>query len=172
VWVDSYAPPPSPATESVVGIGDTLDVRVLGQEQLSARTQVRSDGYVSLPFLNDVEAAGLTSAQLSRVIEELLREYVKLPVVTIAVEKAEPAPVSVLGEVSRPGKYDWAPDMSILDLLALVGGLTEYAHPDRLYVLRGRPDTVRIRFDVRQVMRGEGRGVSFTLEPGDVVVAE
>ena len=80
--------------------------------------------------------------------------------------------MSVLGEVNRPGNYDWAPGMGVLDLLAVVGGLTEYAHKDQLYVLRGRPNTVRIRFDMREVMRGEGRGFAFTLEPGDVIVAE
>ena len=57
-------------------------------------------------------------------------------------------------------------------MLAQVGGLTEYAHKDRLYVLRGRPEPVRIRFDVRDLLQGEGRGVGFILWPGDVIVAE
>jgi polysaccharide export outer membrane protein len=172
VWVDSYTPPPSSTNAGTIGVGDMLDIRVLGQDQLSARTPVRSDGFIKMPFLNDIEAAGRTTSELSSQVEELLTDYVRSPVVTIGVDKAPPAPVSALGEVSRPGKYDWVPDLGIVDMLALVGGLTEYAHKDRLYVLRGRPDTVRIRFDVRDLMQGEGRGYSFTMLPGDVIVAE
>lgn len=172
VWVDRYSPPPPVDEGGIIGPGDTLDVRVLGQVQLSTRTPVRSDGFITMPFLNDIEAAGLTASALSSQIEERLKDYVKTPVVTVGVEKASPPQISVLGEVGRPGSYDWTPNTGILEMLAQVGGLTEYAHKDRLYVLRGRPEPVRIRFDVRDLLQGEGRGVGFILWPGDVIVAE
>lgn len=172
VWVDRYTPAPPVDEAGIIGPGDSLDVRVLGQEQLSTRTQVRSDGFISMPFLNDIKAAGLTASSLSDQIEERLKDYVKSPLVTVGVEKASPPQISVLGEVGRPGSYDWTPNTGILEMLAQVGGLTEFAHKDRLYVLRGRPQPVRIRFDVRDLLQGEGRGVAFTLRPGDVIVAE
>jgi len=90
----------------------------------------------------------------------------------VAVEKAPPEPILILGEVARPGKYPYEQGMGMLQALALAGGLTEYAHKDRLYVLRGSPKPTRIRFDFRWLVLGEGRAPSFTLQPGDAIVAE
>ncbi len=173
VWVDEYRPRKAAAPNAgIIQAGDLLDIRVLGQEQLSAKVRVRPDGQVTLPFLNDLQAAGQTPKALSEVIEKRLKEYVNTPVVTVGVEQAPPAPVSVLGEVTKPGKFPFEPSLTVLDALALAGGMTEYAHKDRVYVLRGQPEPTRVRFDTRRLMRGEGRGLAFTLEPGDVVVVE
>jgi polysaccharide export outer membrane protein len=171
VWVDHYEPPASVPSDAI-GPGDVLDVRVLGQEQLSAKVRVRDDGNITLPFLNDLHAAGRTAADVRGLVESGLKEYVNTPVVTVAIDKAQPEPVLILGEVARPGKYPFEPGMGMLQALALAGGLTEYAHKDRLYVLRGSPQPTRIRFDLRWLMLGEGRGPSFTLQPGDAIVAE
>jgi polysaccharide biosynthesis/export protein len=172
VSIEEFTPPASASGADAIQPGDLLDVRVLGQDQLSTRVHVRADGQVTLPFLNDVAAGGQTPAELTAVVERRLKEYVNQPVVAIGVEKAAPAPLSVLGEVARPGKYAYEPGMGLLGALAMAGGLTEYAHKDRLFVLRGQPAPTRIRFDFRRLLRAEGRGPSFQLEPGDVVVAE
>lgn len=173
VWVEEYRPRRAAApTTGLIQPGDTIDVRVLGQEQMSAKVKVRADGQVSLPFLNDLQAAGQTPEALREVIANRLKEYVNAPVVTVGVEQAPPVPVSVLGEVTKPGKFPFEPSLTILDAIALAGGMTEYAHKDRVYVLRGQPEPTRIRFDTRRLMRGEGRGLAFILEPGDVVVVE
>lgn len=173
VWVDEYRPRKTAAPSTgIIQPGDLVDVRVLGQEQLSAKVRVRHDGQVTLPFLNDLPAAGQTPAALGATIEKRLKEYVNSPVVTVGVEQAAPAPVSVLGEVSKPGKFPFEGALTVLDAIALAGGLTEYAHKDRVFVLRGQPEPTRIRFDTKRLMRGEGRGLAFLLEPGDVVVVE
>jgi polysaccharide biosynthesis/export protein len=173
VWVEDYKPRAGAAAGSdTIRPGDVLDVRVLGQEQLSAKVRVRADGQVTLPFLNDIQADGQTPDALKSVVEQKLKTYVNLPVVTVGVDKATPSPLSFLGEVARPGKYPFEPGMGLLDAVALAGGLTEYAHKDRLYVLRGQSKPIRIRFDVRLLLRGEGRGPAFLLEPGDILVAE
>jgi polysaccharide biosynthesis/export protein len=173
VWVDEFRPRKvAAATTGIIQPGDMIDVRVLGQEQLSAKVRVRPDGQVTLPFLNDVQAAGQTPKALGALIEKRLKEYVNTPVVTVGVEQAPPGPVSVLGEVTKPGKFPYEGGLTVLDALALAGGMTEYAHKDRVYVLRGQPEPTRVRFDTRRLMRGEGRGLAFTLEPGDVVVVE
>jgi polysaccharide export outer membrane protein len=173
VWVEDYkAPSRAPGDGDAIHAGDLVDVRVLGQEQLSARVHVRPDGQITLPFLNDITAAGLTPTALRAVVEQKLKEYVNAPVVTVGVEKAPGPPLSILGEVARPGKYPFEAGIGVLDAVALAGGLSEYAHKDRLYVLRGAPKPVRIRFDFRALLRGEGHGSSFLLEPGDILVAE
>jgi polysaccharide export outer membrane protein len=173
VWVDEFRPRrvSAPAT-GIIQPGDTLDVRVLGQEQLSAKVKVRPDGQVTLPFLNDLQAAGQTPKAVADVISKRLKEYVNTPIVTVNVEQAAPSPISVLGEVTKPGKFPFEPGLTVLDALALAGGMTEYGHKDRVFVLRGQPEPTRVRFDTRRLMRGEGRGLAFTLEPGDVVVVE
>ncbi len=173
VWVDEYRPRHSASKSSgLIQPGDLLDVRVLGQDQLSARVRVRSDGQVTLPFLNDVPAAGQTPTALTAVITRKLKEFVNSPMVTVGVEEAAPPPLSVLGEVMKPGKYPFSAGMNVLDALATAGGFTEYAHKDRIYVMRGSPEPTRIRFDSRLLMRGEGRGLAFVLEPGDIIVVE
>lgn len=171
VWVDEYAPPSPVAGEGTIGVGDTLDIRVLGQDQLSTRVPVRSDGQVTLPFLGDIRAEGLTPAALAAEAEERLKELINIPVVTIAVQEAPASPISVLGEVGRPGRHPYETGMTVLEALALAGGLTEFAHADRVFVLRGEPP-VRVRFDTRRLLRGDGKGFSFVLQPGDTVVAE
>lgn len=171
VWVDDYAPAPTAVADGTIKVGDTLDIRVLGQDQLSTRARVRGDGQITLSFLSDVRAAGLTPAALAAETERRLKDLINVPVVTVAVEEAAPSPVSLLGEVGRPGKVPYEAGMSILDALALAGGLTEFAHADRVFVLRGQPP-VRIRFDTGRALKGEGKGFSFRLEPGDTVVAE
>jgi polysaccharide export outer membrane protein len=173
VWVDEYRPRKTASpTTGLIQPGDTVDVRVLGQEQLSAKVRVRADGQVTLPFLNDLQAAGQTPAALGATIEKRLKEYVNAPVVTVGVEQAAPPPISVLGEVAKPGKFPYEPSLTVLDAIALAGGMSEYAHKDRVFVLRGQPEPTRIRFDTKRLMRGEGRGLAFQLEPGDVVVIE
>lgn len=171
VWVDRYEPPPAAASDAIAP-GDLLDVRVLGQEQLSAKVKVTADGNITLPFLNAVHAAGRTADQVREAVEAGLKEYVNTPVVTVAVERATPDPILIIGEVAKPGKYPFEPRMGMLQALALAGGLTEYAHKDRLYVMRGGPKPIRIRFDFRWLVLGEGRAPSFVLQPGDAIVAE
>lgn len=171
VWVDDYVSPDRGADEGVIGVGDTVDIRVLGQDQLSTRAVVRSDGRVTLPFLGDVRAAGLTPAALAAEAEERFKELINVPVVTVAVQPAPASPISVLGEVGRPGRHPYETGMTVLEALALAGGLTEFAHADRVFVLRGEPP-VRVRFDTRRLLRGDGEGFSFVLQPGDTLVAE
>jgi polysaccharide biosynthesis/export protein len=173
VWVDEYKGTPAAAAPvELIRPGDTVDIRVLGQEQLSGKARVRTDGLVTLPFVGDVTAGGLPATKLATVVEQRLKTYVNSPMVAISVEPAAAPPIAILGEVARSGKYPYEPGMRVLDVLALAGGLTEYAHKDRIYVLRGRPTPTRIRFDSRRLLGAEGRAVSFALEPGDVVVVE
>jgi len=173
VWVDDYtATAPTAEEGSIVKPGDSIDVRVLGQDQFSGKVRVRSDGHATLPFVGDIVAAGLSPTAVADLVQQRLKEYVNSPVVAVSLEEAPRGPISVMGEVARPGQQVFSPGIGILDAIAQAGGMTPYAHKDRVFVLRNQPQATRIRFDFRRLTRGEGNGAAFVLEPGDVVVVE
>ena len=176
VWVDDYAPPAAtdgPRDGYVIAQGDTLQVRVFNQDAMSAKAKVRADGMVTLPFLNDVKAAGYTPTVLAEQLQTRFKDFVNTPVVTISLEEARPQLVSVLGEVARPGQFPLAPARSsVLEALALAGGLTEYAKKDRIFVLRQGDTATRIRFRYEALSHADGRAPGFRLQDGDVIVVE
>ncbi|ACL66288.1 polysaccharide export protein [Anaeromyxobacter dehalogenans 2CP-1] len=170
--------PPAPAdAEYRVARGDVVGIRVWNQDNMSVeRTRVREDGRVSMPFLQDVPAAGSTPTELSQRIQTQLKTYVVNPVVTVTVVEMQPLRVSVTGEVIRPGVYDLDRGAGVLSALAAAGSFTEFAHRDRVFVLRHGPapgDAVtRIRFEYDALVRADRRSAGFRLQPGDVVVVE
>lgn len=173
VSVEDYPQPPPPEDKGyVIARGDLLQVRVFNQEGMSAKVRVRSDGRVSLPFLNDVEAAGYTPSVLAEQLQVRLKEYINVPVVTISLEELRPIPVSVLGEVVRPGLYQLELGSGVLQALAVAGGLTEFAHRDRIFVLRQTPAPARIRFTFEALVHAQGKAASFRLQVGDSLVVE
>ncbi len=176
VWVDDLAQP-SPSERSsadayLIHPGDTLSARVWGQAGMSGRARVREDGRISVLFLNDVDAAGLTPAVLSEQLQTRLKDFLAHPVVSVAVEEIKAVDVAVLGEVAHPGSYLVTPGAGLLQVLAAAGGLTDYANTDRVFVLRHDAGPARIRFHYQELTRAGGRAGSFVLRSGDVVVAE
>lgn len=177
VWVDNLAPSPrSTETDYVIGTGDVLTVRVWNQDAISAKVRVRPDGKISLPLVNDVEAAGLTPLVLAKRLQVRLKEFVLNPLVTVVLEEGRPIQVYVLGEVAKRGTFDLERGAGVLQALAAAGGMTEDAHGDRIFVNRnpaaGEARPLRIRFDYDALTRGQGRGATFRLEQGDVIVVE
>lgn len=176
VWVDQYqAPAQAPDAAYLIGPADLLAVRVLGHEEMSGRVRVRSDGRISLPFLDDLPAAGRSPGELAGQLRAAFKEYVNNPVVTVTVEEPRPSTVSVVGEVMRPGVYPIDPRAGVLQALASAGGLSQFAHDDRIYVLRrlaedGPPARIRFKYDL--LAHAEGRGATFSLQRNDVVVVE
>jgi len=173
VWADSLpeASQIQPA-EYLLVPGDTIYVRVFNQESVSGRTRVRPDGRVTIPFLRDVPAAGRTTEELGRTVQTLLRDFINQAVVTISLEETAPAQLSVLGEVTRPGVYPLERGgQSVLRALAAAGGLTGFAHKDRIFVLR--PGVAeRIRFSLDGLATpGSGSG-RFRLQNDDVVFVQ
>ncbi len=159
----------------VIGPGDLLQVRVWNDETLGGRAKVRSDGRISLPFLNDVSAAGMAPGDLARALEVKLAGYVNAPRVTVALEEEKLVSVSVLGEVAKPGVYDVTAGSGVLQALASAGGMTPWANGERIFVLRrtgaeARP--TRIRFTEEALAHAEDRSSAFRLRRGDVVVVE
>jgi len=158
--------------EYTIGVGDLLSVQVFNQDNMSGRMRVRSDGRISLPLMNDIEASGKPPARLATELESALKAVVLNPKVTVIVEESSPLSISVLGEVRSPGLYQLKRGAGLTELLASAGGLTTFAHKDRIFVVRNTPKSIRIRFTYDQLTKAFGPASSFVLRPGDVVVVE
>ena len=116
--------------------GDVLDVIVWRNKELSLQVTVRPDGWISYPLASDVKVAGATVVEVQKKLEEALGKYVTSPSVTVVVTRVANLRVSILGKVRQPGRYNLDGPTTVLDVLALAGGLTEFADHDGIYVLR------------------------------------
>jgi polysaccharide export outer membrane protein len=152
-----------------LGPGDKLRVEVYRDAQLSQSLQVRPDGKITLPLVGDMAAAGKTPLELRDALTASLKEYVTNPVVTVIVVEATAAQVYVIGEVASPGTLVMQGPMTVLQALAQVGGLREFADRDDIRILRRIGTTVRtIDFDYKRALKGQIEPVY--LHPGDTIV--
>ena len=174
VWADDYiaAVEKEPHQGYLIAVGELIAVRVFGHEELSVRQRVREDGKISLPILKDVDASGLAPQVLGEQVRARLKDYVNAPVVTVTVAESRPLIISVLGEVTRPGQYTLEKGSGALEALASAGGLTDYAHRDRIFILRRQSPPVRIRTTFSGLSQGQGRASALRLQPGDCVIVE
>jgi polysaccharide export outer membrane protein len=155
----------------VIGPDDILSVNVWKEAEVSAVVPVRPDGKISLPLLNDVQAAGLTPLQLSLNITGQLTKYLNQPRVTVLVTTINSRRVYVLGEVSRSGAYNLLPNMTVLQLLSMAGNFTQFADTKNIYVLRNKEGKEEKHpFNYRAVVKGQASAENIPLEPGDTVV--
>jgi polysaccharide export outer membrane protein len=154
-----------------IGPEDKLQIAVWNNEAMSRTVPVRPDGKISLPLLNDVQAAGLTPQQLRDALVKRLTDYMPTAEVSVIVLETKSTKVSVIGEVSKPARYELASRTTVLDVLAMSGGLTQFAARSRIFVLRRNGEDVkRIPFNYNRAVAAEGEQVNFVLEPGDIVV--
>jgi len=155
----------------VIGPADVLDVMVWKEPDISRSIPVRPDGKISLPLLNDVQAAGLEPMQLQAVITEGLRKFISGPQVTVVVMQINSRRVYVVGEVARPGAFPMLPNMTVLQALSTAGGFSQFAKLSAIYVLRTENgQQVTLPFNYKEVVRGGRPEQNITLKPGDTVV--
>jgi polysaccharide export outer membrane protein len=155
----------------VIGPEDTLQVAVWNNEAMSRLVPVRPDGKISLPLLNDVQAAGLTPLVLRDFLMKRLADYIPSPEVSVIVTQVGSFKVSLLGEVARPGRYDFKSWTTVLDLLALAGGFNQYAARSRVVILRPNGKGFqRIPFNYNKVIAAGGEQENFYLRSGDIVL--
>jgi polysaccharide biosynthesis/export protein len=171
--VDSKAAP-TPATTDpayLIGPEDVLDVSVWKEPDVSRVVPVRPDGRISLPLINDVQAAGLSPQQLAGSVSEKLKKYLNGPQVTVIVTAINSQRVFVVGEVLRAGAFPMLPGMTVLQALSSAGGFTTFADVKKIHVVRLRNGKqVEIPFNYRDVLRGENSEQNIKLEPGDTIV--
>lgn len=153
----------------VIGPMDELDINVWKQPNVSSEEDVRPDGKISLPLLNDVQAAGYTPMQLAARITKKLEKFVTDPQVTVTVVQANSWRIFVLGQVNRPGPIQLFPGMTVLQAIASAGGLTPYAKKKKIYVLRKvQEGEKRLKFNFKRASRGLSAG-GITLKPDDTI---
>jgi polysaccharide export outer membrane protein len=155
----------------VIGPDDVLDVRFWKDQDMSGEVVVRPDGRISLPLLNDVQAAGLTPEQLrTRLIEEA-RRYVETPNATVIVKTINSRKVFITGQVATPGPYPLTSRVTVVQLIAMAGGLREYAEADKIVIMRSEGGRViSLRFDYTKLAEGKNVSQNIDLRPGDTVI--
>ena len=154
-----------------IGPEDMLDIAVWNNTAISRTVPVRPDGMISLPLLNDVQAAGLTPMQLRDVLIKKLAEYTPTPEVSVIIREVHSFKISVIGEVKRPGRHELKSRATVLDALALAEGLSEFAARGRIVILRPEGNTLkRMPFNYNKVVSSDGELGNFQLQPGDIVV--
>lgn len=177
------APPPPPSAASVapisadnylIGPGDTLQVTVWRNPELSTTVPVRPDGRVSTPLVEDIQAAGKTPTALAREMETRLKKFVQDPLVTIA-PTAFVGPfqqqVRVVGEAAQPKALAYSDRMTVLDAMIAVGGLTPFASGNRARLIRaieGQKGTYTLRLD--DLLKDGDIDANAALAPGDVII--
>jgi polysaccharide export outer membrane protein len=165
---------PTPATIDsayVIGPEDVLDISVWKEPDVSRVVPVRPDGRISLPLINDVQAAGLSPQQLAVTLTERLRKYLNGPQVTVIVTAINSQRVFVVGEVLRAGAFPMLPGMTVLQALSSAGGFTTFADVRRIHVVRLRNGKqTELPFNYRDVLKGDNPDQNIKLEPGDTIV--
>jgi len=154
-----------------IGPQDLLKIDVWKEDQLTRTVPVRPDGKITLPLLNDVQAAGLAPMELASVISDQLKKYINNPQVTVSVTEINSRRVYVTGEVSKAGAYPLFPRMTVLQALSSSGGFTQFARVKNIYVLRTENGKqVKMLFNYKEAVRGKSPEQNIELLPGDVIV--
>lgn len=153
-----------------LGPEDVVSIAVWENRELTMDVTVRPDGKISLPLINDVQAADLTPVELAGAITERLRAYIKDPHVTVIVSQLVAPKIYVIGSVLRPGNYPLRQEMSVLQALSLAGGFTTFASPGNIKLLRRTGNGQEIRKINYYKLIDEGGEGNDKLKPGDTIV--
>src|SRR6266513_1886856 len=164
-------PSTTDAAEYKIGPQDVLKIDVWKEDQLTRAVPVRPDGKITMPLLNDVQAAGMTPVELAAVIRDGLKKYINEPQVTVTVTEINSRRIYLSGEVLRPGAYPLLPNMTVLQALSTSGGFTQFARVKNIYVLRIEDGKqVKLPFNYKDAVNGKKPEQNVLLQPGDVIV--
>lgn len=164
----------SQSAEYAIGPGDTLQIFVWDHADLSTGVQVRPDGRISTPLVEDLQAAGRTPTQLARDIEEVLKEYVRTPVVTVIMQGfigEGGQQVRVVGQAASPRALQFRQGMTLLDVMIEVGGLSEFAAGNRAKIIRktgSKEIEIKVRLD--DLLNDGDIDENVQMQPGDVLI--
>lgn len=168
------APAPAatpPPADYVIGPDDVLAIVFWKDKDFTSDVTVRPDGKITLPLINDIQAAGLTTDQLRDAVLKASAAYIRDPTVTIEVKAINSRKVYIVGAVMKPGTFTLSDHMTVLNLITLAGGLQEFAEKDDIGVLRtvnGKAQRFRVNYE--EIARGKNLGQNIELKAGDQVV--
>jgi polysaccharide export outer membrane protein len=169
--VGGLVAPTQDAPEYRIQPGDQLDIKFFYNPELNEAVLVRSDGKISLQLIDDIQAAGLTPAELDQELTRLYAQELRKPVITVLVRASTGHRIYVGGEVGTPGLLTLVPRMTALQAVINAGGFRETARPGAVIVIRKGSDTraVPIRVDLNPSLDGESAAGDIPLEPSDIV---
>lgn len=182
VVVGATDPTPAPAASPAkapprieagyrIGAQDVLRIDVWKEPDLTRQVSVRPDGQISLPLLDDVQAAGLTPLELRNALREGLKEYITDPQVTVTVSEINSRRIFVTGEVTRSGTFPLLPNMTVLQALSSCGGFTQFANTKKIYLLRmDGAKQVKIPVNYKDLVKGRKPEINILLQDGDTIV--
>jgi polysaccharide export outer membrane protein len=163
--------PVSTGTGYVIGAQDVLSVVFWRDKDMSADVVVRPDGNISLPLLNEIPAAGLTPEQLRARLTEAAAKFVEDPTATVVVKEIHSRNVYITGNVAKPATYSLMGDMTVLQLIAMAGGLQEYADAKSIVIIRAEGGRQQYHnFNYKDVVKQKHVEQNIVLKPGDTVV--
>ena len=174
-WVWVHDLPPQPKQTSRIKSGDTLQITVRGQSSMSGQQKVQPNGTYVQPQLGAVVVSGLTEREASTRLAKLLAEGRVLvdPQVNVSISIPGDNRLSVIGEVRNAGQVAVRPEDGMLELLAKVGGLSQFADTDDIYLIRKtNAEPLRVRFDYDRLVVGDPKSIGFKLRDGDVVTVK
>jgi polysaccharide biosynthesis/export protein len=155
-----------------IGPGDVLRIVTWKEPDFTLESVlVRTDGKISFPLLNDVQAAGLTPMMLKDVLETGLKSYVAAPVITVTVTNAGSQKFYILGEVPRTGEYPIVKDLSVLQAFALAGGFTEWASKDEILLIRREGGQKKVyKIDYKDMAKGKNLDQDLLIRADDTII--
>jgi len=169
--------PPAPAASDpvagayLIGPGDSINVVVWRNPEVSMVVPVRPDGKITTPLVEDLPASGKTANQLARDIEAALAKYIQNPVVTVIVQGfvgPYSAQIRVIGEAAKPQALPYRENMTLLDVMIAVGGITDFAAGNRASIVRAGDRQFGVR--IVDLLKGGDLSANIAMRPGDVVV--
>jgi polysaccharide export outer membrane protein len=171
-------PPAPPLAETadykyLIGPGDSLQITVWRNPDLSATVPVRPDGKITAPLVEDVTAIGKSPTELAREMEQRLRKYIQDPVVTIVVASFVGAPgeqVRIVGQAAKPAGLPYRQNMTLLDAIIAVGGLTPYAAGNRAVLMRPSENNRQYTVRIEDLIKRGDVSANVQLRPGDVII--
>jgi len=154
-----------------IGKSDVLEINVWKEEGLTRMVNVRKDGKITLPLIDDVQAAGRTPMELKDEIQQEMSDYIESPSVTVIVQSQNSQQFYVIGEIANTGAYPLAKDLSVIQGIAQAGGFTEWADRDDILLLRKKEwGKMRINIDYYEIVSGESKDQNVMLQADDTII--
>lgn len=162
---------PKNSKHYTLGPDDVIGIEVWQEEELSKTVTIRPDGKVTLPFIDDVQAAGLTTEELKTLITEKLKEFITDPVVSIVVLQMNSMKVFVQGEVVRQGVYELKSNTTILQAISMAGGFNAWSKRKKVTIIRDiNGKRARIIVDYGKIVSGDDLSQNIVLRRGDIII--
>jgi polysaccharide export outer membrane protein len=167
----SQAEVPADSTNYIIGSEDVLYIHVWKEEHLSRTVPVRIDGKISLPLVDEIQAAGLTPLQLKELLMQRLKEFVDIPNISVIVMEANSFKVYISGQVRNPGVYRLRSETSLLQIIPMAGGFTEWANQKKILIIRkGNGKEKRITVNYKKIVKGDDPSSNIILKSGDTII--